>query len=456
MERFAVDMIIPAEDSGDGARLPALLLDRLRLPADKAVALRCGMQRIRTRLRVDRRLPPDKVRIPASLAGRLGLRGGVRMGIWSEGGATLAFGPLIGCMVSRQMLRDMEAGDAVTDFLHMASAAREIGGLLIFFHSGDIHWEQAEVRGRWINPRRGRFSRLEAGRFPLPRVILYPSGLGSGPDPHRLETRARTAGCTILAHRHIRKLEAFDILRRVPAVRRYLPYTAPLTPATLRRAMEAYDDLYLKPDDLSRGRGVHRLTRQGARGWLLTHRGTTGNVDRTLPDPGAVREAVAPLLRARSPYLIQEGLPLATFLGNRFDVRVLVQKNGRGRWTVSGIAARLAPIGSAITSPRSGGLVAPPQQVLGYSFPGRADAVVREVRQAALSIAEAIDAALGPRYELGIDLGVLRDGSVRLIEVNGRPLTVSLQRLRDPFAAERIGRYPVHYAAWLDAGGDRR
>ena len=42
------------------------------------------------------------------------------------------------------------------------------------------------------------------------------------------------------------------------------------------------------------------------------------------------------------------------------------------------------------------------------------------------------------------------------IEVNGRPLMVSLQRLRDPLAAERINRYPVHYAAWLETGGDRR
>ena len=72
-----------------------------------------------------------------------------------------------------------------------------------------------------------------------------------------------------------------------------------------------------------------------------------------------------------------------------------------------------------------------------------------------LAVAGAIDAALGPVYELGIDLGVLQDGTVRLIEVNGMPLKVSLQRLGDPWSEQRIWRVPVHYAAWLDIGGNR-
>lgn len=97
-----------------------------------------------------------------------------------------------------------------------------------------------------------------------------------------------------------------------------------------------------------------------------------------------------------------------------------------------------------------------PELVLQHVFGSRGRSVLADVKEATRAIARAMDAALGPLYELGIDLAVLDDGSVRLIEVNGMPLKVSLHRLDDPFANERIDRYPVHYAAWLEIRGTGR
>lgn len=455
MERFEVDVIIREGEPGNAVKVAPALLERLGAQEHRPLSLRFGTRRVEGRLEGEPGLPPGQVLVPAPIAERLGLPGATRMSIWREGGAALAFGPLIGYVTSRAVLQDLRAGEAVPPYIHMGVAAREAGGVLILFSPSDIRWEQGRVRGERIEVAAGATARVASGWFPLPRVILYPQALEVGPTPRQLAARVRSLGAVVLSHRKIRKLETYAVLRRVPELRRYLPRTARLTRETLARALRRSDDLYLKPDDLSRGRGVHRLRRR-AGGWRLTYRRPAGNVNRFLPDLAAVHQAVAPLLRARSVYLIQEGLPLATFLGNRFDMRALVQKDGQGRWVVSGVVARIAPEGSAITSPRSGGLVALPEQVLRHAFGERGSAVLTEVKEAALAIARAIDAALGPRYELGIDLGVLQDGTVRLIEVNGMPLKVSLHRLGDPFAEERINRYPVHYAAWLDIGGIRR
>lgn len=110
-------------------KLPARLLDRPGVPAGKTVTLRFGGRRIRARLRGERRLPPGEAHIPASRAGELGVRGGVRIGTWREGEGTLTFGPLIGCVDSRGLLNNMEAGKATADFVRMATAARGMGGL---------------------------------------------------------------------------------------------------------------------------------------------------------------------------------------------------------------------------------------------------------------------------------------------------------------------------------------
>ena len=455
MERFEVRVTVREHPAERVVMLSPLLAERLGLPQQRPCPVRFGTRRVPGRLQGEPGLPDDQVALSASLAEALGVPAGTPLTVWREGTTTLACGPLIAYVTSRSVLRALRSGADDPAIAQMATAAREAGAVLLLADPRDILWDRSVVRAERVEVPASGAPCLASGIYPLPRVILYPTAVGTGPRPQELAPRARALGCTLLSHRKIRKLETYHVLQEVPAVRPLLAYTERLTSDSLARAMRRFDDLYLKPDDLSRGRGVHRLTRRRAGGWLLTHRDAQGNVERLLPDAGAVRAAVRPLLRGPRVYLLQEGLPLATFLGNRFDLRVLVQKNGMGRWTVSGMVARIAPLGSAITSPRSGGQVALPQQVLQHAFGERATAVLDSVAEATLAIARAIDAALGPVYELGIDLGVLQDGTVRLIEVNGMPLKVSLQRLGDPSAEQRIDRFPVHYAAWLDIGGSR-
>ena len=456
MERFEVGVTVRKGSAGRAVLLHPRMLERLGATERRPWTLRFGTRRVAGSLKGEPGLAEDQVLVPAPMAEALGLPPHTRLTIWQEARTTLACGPLLGYVTSRAALRALRSGDGDPLFARLAAAAHEAGSVLIVFSPNDIRWERAAVRAEQIEAPAGGPVRREGGFFPLPRVILYPTAVADGPTPRQLAAQARSLDCTVLSHRKIRKLETYQLLQRVPELRSYLPYTDRLTPESLARAMRRYADLYLKPDDLSKGRGVHRLTRLRSGGWLLSHRGTEGNVERVLADVAAVRSAIVPLLRNRSVYLIQEGLPLATYLGNRFDMRALVQRNGAGRWTVSGVAARIAPVGSAITSPRSGGLVASPEQVLRHVFADRGRAVLAAVQDAALAVARAIDAGLGPVYELGIDLGVLQDGTVRLIEVNGMPLKVSLRRLGDPFADQRMDRCPVHYAAWLDLGGNRR
>lgn len=151
------------------------------------------------------------------------------------------------------------------------------------------------------------------------------------------------------------------------------------------------------------------------------------------------------------PYVLQEGLGLALYYGNPYDFRALVQKGASGRWQVAGLVARIAPEGGVITSPRSGGLVASPDRVLAHSFgPPGGRKVLGDLAETCIRIAQRLEDVYGRCVELGLDMGVTRDGRVKLIEANGRPLKVSLSRLRDAGVDAAIFRYPVHYAAALD------
>lgn len=377
-----------------------------------------------------------------------------RLALGGTSADEMTIGPLIGLLISRSKLEAVLAGRQDTVYCRYARYAREIGATLIFFAESDVDPNQAVVRGYVHDCTGSTGCQWAAARYPIPRVI-YDRCFGEAgrEQAARMRVLARELGTRVVNNLpKITKLQAFAVLSPYPELARYLPFTAPLTAKSLAAAMKTYSDLYLKPDALYKGIGVHRLIRQ-KRGWVVHSRSDLGNETQSFSNKKSVQEALAPLRNKEAHYLVQEGLPLATYLGNRFDFRSLVQKNGQGAWTVTGLVARIAPEGSVITSPRSGGQIALADRVLRHAFPSRWAEIAADLERVSVELCERLDSHLGPCIELGLDLAVVEDGAVKLIEANGKPLRVSLTRLKDPLVGERIERCPIHSLAHLASQG---
>jgi hypothetical protein len=357
---------------------------------------------------------------------------------------------VVGLLVSQAKLNAVLAGKRDTVYCRYARYAREAKVTLLFFSAGGVNAEAGTVSGYRHRCRAGAPCEWLPVRRPFPAVIYDRCfGQSGRVEAAAVRTIAGDRGATVVNHLpKITKLQAFEALHGAPDVAAYLPYTVPLTADSLAQALKERDDLYIKPDALYKGQGIYRLTRRGS-DWLIRTREEWGNASKWAACRCEARRALRRRLEPDTTYLIQEGLPLATYLGARFDFRSLVQKDGRGRWTVSAVVARLAPVGSVITSPRSGGQVASTGRVLRHAFGERWKQVLADLKAASLAIARRIDEGLGPCTELGLDMAVLQDGAVKLIEVNGKPLRVSLERLEDPLVRERINRLPIHHAAGL-------
>lgn len=454
MDRLTVEITATTGTPDDPVRLPPAVMRELRLRQGPWYPLHFGTRRIAASFRSDPSLDADRVVVPAPVAGRLLLPAPLTAAIGRYHGGTIDVGPLIGILVPRRILDAMRRRDPRPPYSHYVRFAVETGAVPVLFAYNDVDPREKTVRGyRPEVNERGEWHLVPAV-LPVPRVVFHAFNSLERPEAERFEALAPTLGCRVVDRwLRIPKLEGYAILRRDEFLARYVPKTARLTPASLRAALATHDDLYLKPNTGARGEGVYRLTRL-EEGWLLATRTPWGTRATRLPGGAPMRAALWRLLPRGTTYLVQEGLPLATFLGNRFDVRTLVQKDGRGRWGLTGLVARVAPPGSPITSPLSGALVARAEEVLRLSFPARWQELLDEVKSVAVSAAEAIDRAVGPRFEVGVDIGVLRDGTVKIIEVNGAPRKTSLERLGDPLAAERMYRLPIHYTTWLALRGD--
>lgn len=202
------------------------------------------------------------------------------------------------------------------------------------------------------------------------------------------------------------------------------------------------DSVYIKPVSLYKGQGVMRVNRKDGK-FIIEFRGEEANESKVCRDLSSLLRELDQILLPNYEYVLQETIQLAQFLGNNFDVRVMLQKKDALTWEISALNARIAPIGSVITSPRSGGEVFRLRDALALYFPFREKEIIQKIKFLAVNIGYVMEDKYGYLGELGIDLGIDVNGKVWVIEVNGRPLKVSFNLMRDKTISKVIHKNPV-------------
>lgn len=420
------------------------VLTALGLQPGQRISLAFGLRSASVSVSQEPEVPPGTIAITQPVATELLFPLPGPTGLYRNQDG-LRFGPLVAVLISVRKLNSVLSGDEDTVYLRYRRYAGEVGAMLCFFTTAGVN-PGAESVEAYRLAEHG----WEALRLPLPRVVYDRCfGATGRAEAQLLRQIAAQKGMAVVNRPvKITKLETFALLSQKPELRPYLPLTLPLSPRSLAACLDQHPVVYLKPDSLYKGQGVFRVTRLGA-GWQV-QASPDGPGEAGAPLTVSDLDAVLQLLPSGLPYLVQAGIPLATYLGNPYDFRSLVQKAG-GCWHLTGLVARIAPEGGVVTSPRSGGLVSPAERVLCHSF-GREQGLrtLTDLEAVSLAIANHVEEGMGRCVELGLDLGVTTDGRVQLIEVNGKPLKVSLMRMADPGVTARINRFPIHAVAQLD------
>ncbi|WP_340025533.1 YheC/YheD family protein [Paenibacillus sp. FSL K6-1096] len=218
----------------------------------------------------------------------------------------------------------------------------------------------------------------------------------------------------------------------------------------LKEMMDRYPDLILKPCRGSVGNGVMRLTRSSGGRWIWSY--SPAGRGRWFHRP--VRPDVLPqALRARLaavPYLVQERIPLAEIGGRPFDLRVSVQRGWGGAWQVTGMFAKLAAPGGFVSNIARGGEALKTSLALEKAFSGEEAARIRmSVLSLSLAIARELEQSLPGLADLGLDIGVTKQGSLYFIECNGRDQRYGFRKAGLSGVWKDSYRQPMGYARYL-------
>jgi len=348
--------------------------------------------------------------------------------------------------------REGDVPFAEAPFVRRLIAAGPAYGLDVFAFSPSTYCDTRGTVRAWVW--NGGWSREERAAPALAYDRTWPRDAEERAECRAgLSRMAKSRGLKLLNGRLPGKAEVYRALSRDSGLRRWLPPTA-----AYRGASSLADWLemrggaaFLKPSNGSQGRGVVAVAREDPGGELVRLSGRT-RVNRPFRI-GGLREAEAlrridRWIGGRS-YIMQPLLELRGADGEPFDLRVLMQRGGRGSWTTAGIAVRCGRSGAVTANLHGGGTPRSAEDYLTELFGGRAAAGLQEeIREAAASVVERLEESFGRFAELGLDFGIDRSGKLWFLEANAKPGRASMACAGGAAAAEAAER-PLAYARYI-------
>ncbi|MFC5529326.1 YheC/YheD family protein [Cohnella yongneupensis] len=334
----------------------------------------------------------------------------------------IQLGPLIGVLTDGVRSASAPFGDR-TGFVRELLRLGEKKAYFFAFTPRDINWQQETVHA-WF---------LDGGGGWVRRVVPLPDVVYNRLTSRRAET---TMPITSLRERFLKKRipffnwsffnksDVYKLLDNDVEALRHLPESVNNPSAErIRELLEKHQFLYYKPTAGSLGIGIYRLTYHPRRGYFVRYRRNGGNVLLRFSNFASLMK----MLRARhgsglSSYVVQQGIRLVEIDNCPIDFRFHMHKDGRNQWVVAGIGAKKAGRGSVTTHIKNGGSLMTPEQALSRTFGDRAETVLKEAKDVAVKLSESIERnyphTLG---ELGLDIGIDRDGAVWMFEANAKP-----------------------------------
>jgi hypothetical protein len=354
----------------------------------------------------------------------------------------IVLGPIVGILTVRRQETGTFRGNKA-NFRDIARMGRRLGLTVAVFVAEDLHddWMYGYV---YQGQKRQGWKRM---LLPLPTVVYnrVPDRQAERqPEVVRAKRRLKELNIPFFNEVFLNKRQLNDWISASTQTAEFLPKTTVLkNQEQIMRWMRRMSLLYVKPIEGKAGNGIIQVRREGL-GWRVTAQQNGKRVRQSFATRMEAAAAVWKMVAGRG-YLLQEGVTLATFDGRQFDLRLLVQKNRYGRWTVTGMGARVADSDGITTHVPNGGEIAKAGVALRIAFGAdRAPEIEQRVREAAVLIAHTIERKMPRLGELSMDMGVDTEGHLWFFEANAKPM-----KFDEPFIRAKSLFRLLHYCSYL-------
>ena len=286
--------------------------------------------------------------------------------------------------------------------------------------------------------------------FPIPAIIYDRCFYGD--DEHSkqcipivswLKTRA---DITFLGYGLPNKLELYEVLNTT-VLSAYLPMTQLASnPNSVLDELAARKRIILKPTNGSQGNGIYYLKKNKKSIHVKTEK-QKNIISRIFPDETKLTKWLKPLLNKRQ-YLMQPYLELSNDELKPFDLRILLQKNIDGKWGEMGRGIRTGSTGGILSNLSTGGTVLPYEEWSASFLPAKKEHINQELEYILTRLPLILENAFLPLFEIGIDIGIAKNGSIWILDINSKPGRKVLLHTQ-PDIKETLNLAPLLYGKHL-------
>lgn len=237
------------------------------------------------------------------------------------------------------------------------------------------------------------------------------------------------------------KLTKTKVLARSQVLRNHIPRTKRMNQHVLHEMLQNYRMVYIKPCCGSLGQGVIRVDKTAVNQYTYQ----AGTRVRKFSDYNTAYRAILKETLGKS-YLVQKGIRLLVYDGRPFDIRVMVQRNPKGKWEATGAAGRVAHPQKVVTNGSQGGTIFPVEELLKeYTGIEKRNALIATLKEISVKSAGQLSAAYPGIQEIGVDIAIDERLKPWILEVNTAPDPCPFTKLKDSRMIHRIIRYGKAY-----------
>lgn len=344
------------------------------------------------------------------------------------------------------------------NFVDLIETGRKLGVDVYVVTTKDFNISGNEIYGYRYNALKKKWSRE---LVPSPQVVYnripYRKMENKSEVQQTIQACNRSSNIHLFNPSFFNKWTLYSWLNSSRESKPYIPDTKQLSSADdLSSLLRKHAVLYLKPVKGKAGKGIMRIDRMSAKGSQTQYR-LSRQVDKQMLY--TVHNTPTEVWnewnrhRGSNEYIAQQGIALTRYKQRAYDLRALIQKTGRGEWSVSGVGARVAGKSSITTHVPRGGSIDEPFKLLTYGFGAKeAKSILKRVETAAVTLAAQIEKSSGNQLgEMSMDIGVDIGGHIWFFEANSKPMKFDEPKIRKK-SLERI----IRYSLYLINNGRRR
>ncbi|MFE4709233.1 YheC/YheD family protein [Paenibacillus sp. NPDC056722] len=232
------------------------------------------------------------------------------------------------------------------------------------------------------------------------------------------------------------KLGKHEFMKKNKMISKFLPDTRKATLSNIKIMLKLYKSVFLKPDEGTGGHGIYKITR-GMNSLTLR----TGSNSRIFSSLNDLYTSIQSIL-IKDKYIVQEGIELLKHNNRPFDIRVMVQKNGKGTLDVTGIIGRLAKRNKIVTNFHSGGTPLPLDILLKSHLN---DESRKQYIQRMERLGRDASTVLSEKYRskraFGVDIAIDNKMNPWVLEINTQPDMSIFNTLKNKTMYNRIQMY---------------